>query len=95
MSDDLVSPVGTIEDCAACVRRELGPPPPAPRAAKPKKPRKPRSKGKGDHCVVSHKGNVVFCYKSKDTAERVAESFTKRGRAGTRFTVQDRKKTRG
>lgn len=57
----------------------------------PKKPRKPRSKGQGSHCVVSHKGKVVHCYESKETAQRVAHAFTKKGQAHTKFTVEDRK----
>ena len=60
-------------------------------AAPPKKPRKPRSKGKGSHCVVSHKGKVVHCYESKETALRVAHAFTKQGRAQTKFTVRNQK----
>lgn len=60
-------------------------------AAPAKKPRKPRSKGKGSHCVVSHKGKVVHCYEDKGTADRVAQAFTKKGRASTKFHVQDRK----
>jgi len=60
-------------------------------ALKPvKKPRKPRSKGKGSYCVLSHKGRVVHCYESSATANRVAEAFTSRGRAGTQFTVKKR-----
>lgn len=55
-----------------------------------KKPRKPRSKGKGPFCVISHKGKTVHCYEDSGTANRVADSFTKRGRAGTKFTVQKR-----
>lgn len=62
-----------------------------PAAPAVQKPRKPRSKGKGSHCVVSHKGKVVHCYESKETAERVAHAFTKKGQAHTKFTVRNRK----
>lgn len=54
------------------------------------KPRKPRSKGTGQHCVISHKGKTVHCYEDRSTAERVAESFTRRGKSGSKFTVRDR-----
>lgn len=60
------------------------------RPRRPPKPRKPRSKGKGPYCVISHKGKVVHCYESKDTANRVATAFTERGRAGTKFSVKKR-----
>lgn len=55
-----------------------------------RKPRKPRSKGKGDFCVLSHKGKVVHCYESESTAQRVADSFSRRGKSGTKFTVSNR-----
>ena len=55
-----------------------------------KKARKPRSKGKGAFCVTSHKGKTVHCYLDRETAERVADSFTKRGRSGSEFHVQER-----
>lgn len=57
---------------------------------RPPKVKKPRSKGTGTHCVMSHKGKVVHCYEQKATADRVAEAFTRRGRAGTKFTVKKR-----
>lgn len=59
---------------------------------KVKKPRKPRSKGKGSHCVVSHKGKTVHCYEDKATAKRVADAFTAKGRAGSAFHVETRTK---
>jgi len=62
-------------------RREWAPP-------KRPKPRKPRSKGKGDFCVISHKGNTVHCYREESVAERVATRFGER--SGTRFTVKKR-----
>jgi hypothetical protein len=57
---------------------------------RPPRRRKPRSKGKGAHCVTSHKGTVVHCYESEATANRVAQAFTRRGKAGTKFTVKKR-----
>lgn len=63
-----------------------------PRAPRIARARKPRSKGRGDHCVYSHKNRLVHCYEDRGVAERVAESFTKRGRAGTAFHVAKRKK---
>lgn len=65
-------------------------PPSTSARSTPKRARKPRSKGKGSHCVISHKGKVVHCYEDRATAARVAEAFTKRGRAGTEFRVEDR-----
>lgn len=95
MSDDAPGPIGTIEDCARCYAKiPRAAPVPVPSVdVKPMKPRKPRSKGKGSFCVLSHKGRTVHCYEDQGTAERVASAFTKRGRAGTKFTVEDRRKT--
>lgn len=89
-----VGKIGDLNDCASCV--DL---PRAPRAAdvevvisQPRalKPRKPRSKGTGPFCVLSHKGRTVHCYENEATAKRVADSFTKRGRSGTKFHVEKR-----
>jgi hypothetical protein len=68
---------------------------PVARGAAPiavKKPRKPRSKGKGSHCVISHKGKTVHCYEKEATAKRVAKAFTEKGRAGSSFHVETRTK---
>lgn len=70
---------------------------PVARGAEPiaaiKKPRKPRSKGKGSHCVVSHKGKTVHCYEDKATASRVAAAFTAKGKSGSAFRVETRRKS--
>ena len=85
-----VGKIGDISDCAACADLPRLPPvqtgPTIPRP----KPRKPRSKGTGPFCVISHKGKTVHCYESEGTANRVADSFSKRGRSGTKFHVEKR-----
>ena len=50
--------------------------------------KRPRSKGTGQFCVFSHKGNVVHCYHDEAKAKKVASAFAKR--AGTKFTVRRR-----
>ena len=52
------------------------------------RPRRPRSKGNGQFCVLSHKGNVVHCYNDEGKAKRVAKSFA--ARTGTKFLVRRR-----
>ena len=93
MSDDL--DIGSLDDCP-CMHDGAGAKPRAAAAPmkymrrRPPRMKRPRSKGKGSFCVLSHKGTVVHCYESEATANRVADAFTRRGRAGTKFEVKKR-----
>lgn len=89
MSDDLE--IGDLADCPCSQGggSDLSGPTKYVRR-RPPKVRKPRSKGTGAFCVQSHKGTVVHCYESETTAKRVADAFTRRGRAGTKFSVKKR-----
>lgn len=91
MSDDLE--IGGLEDCPCMSEGSGSNVSAAPMRyvrRRPPRVKKPRSKGKGDFCVLSHKGTVVHCYESETTAKRVADAFTRRGRAGTKFVVKKR-----
>lgn len=95
MSDEHeLEPVGNLKDCAACYARipKAAIVREAPALPAPERVRKPRSKGKGSFCVLSHRGRVVHCYESEATAHKIADAFTKRGRTGARFTVENRAK---
>ena len=90
MSDDLE--MGDLGDCPCSQDGgvALSGAPTAYVRRRPPKAKRPRSKGKGPYCVLSHKSTVVHCYESETTAKRVADAFTKRGRAGTKFVVKKR-----
>jgi len=90
MSDDLE--MGDLGDCPCSQGggADLAGAPTKYVRRRPPKVKRPRSKGKGPHCVVSYKGTVVHCYESSATAKRVADAFTRRGRAGTKFVVTKR-----